>query len=128
MSRGNVAPEEKVLMVKIGIVSALKVLQARLGETHEGMARRLGCTFSAYSKWLYGVNIPSGDWMLRILAVCPDEETQRNFLDIGKIGDKLPSISRRRAPTIINPDEARPARTRADQRMIRAPNIPKKNK
>lgn len=86
-------PENKVIGLKIGIVSALQLLQARLGETQEGMARRLGCTLGAWSKWFRGERTPSGEWLLRILALCPDEETLKNFLDIGEIGSKLPLIS-----------------------------------
>lgn len=93
------APEEKVAGAKIGLISALKLLQERLGETQEGMAARLGCTFSAYSKWLRGVNVPSGQWMLRILALCPDEETRANFfVDIAEAGSKIPFISRPQVP------------------------------
>lgn len=42
--------------------------------------------------------MPSGDWMLKILALCPDEETRNNFLDIAEVGSKIPTISRREAP------------------------------
>jgi transcriptional regulator with XRE-family HTH domain len=93
------APEEKLLGLKIGVVSALKLLQTRLDETQEGMAARLGCTFSAYSKWLRGVNMPSGDWMLRILALCPDQETHDAFfVDIGEAGSKIASSPRPEVP------------------------------
>jgi hypothetical protein len=93
-----VRSEEKVSGVKIGIVSALQLLQARLCETQEGMARRLGCTLGAWSKWYRGENTPRGDWMLRILALCPDEETRRNFLDIGEVRSRIPTISRPEMP------------------------------
>jgi len=90
-----VAPGEKVAGIKIGVVSALQLLQERLGETQEGMARRLGCTLGAWSKWVRGENTPRGIWMLQILALCPDEETHDAFfVDIGEVGSKIPSISR----------------------------------
>lgn len=89
------APGEKVAGIKIGVVSALQLLQERLGETQEGMARRLGCTLGAWSKWVRGENTPRGIWMLQILALCPDEETHDAFfVDIGEVGSKIPSISR----------------------------------
>lgn len=91
VSRGNVASDEKVSAVKIGIISALQLLQGRLNETQEGMARRLGCTLGAWSKWVRGENQPRGVWMLKILALCPDEETRNNFLDIAEVGSKIPS-------------------------------------
>ena len=43
------------------------------------MARKLGCTLGAYSKWVRGERIPSGDWMLELLQLCPDEETRAEF-------------------------------------------------
>jgi transcriptional regulator with XRE-family HTH domain len=61
------------------ISAAISSLQARLGETQEGMARKLGCTLGAYSKWVRGERIPSGDWMLELLQLCPDEETRAQF-------------------------------------------------
>jgi transcriptional regulator with XRE-family HTH domain len=75
----NVAATEKSVSLKFGIVSALQLLQARLGETQEGMARRVGCTLGAWSKWYRGENTPRGDWMLKILALCPDDETRSAF-------------------------------------------------
>jgi len=69
------------------------------------MARRLGCTFSAYSKWLRGERTPGGEWMLRILALCPDDETRAAFfLDIGDGSSKIRSTSQPEVP--IKPKEA----------------------
>jgi hypothetical protein len=77
------------------ISSAILSLQERLGERPEGMVYRLGCSFSAYKMWLSGERVPGGEWMLRILALCPDEETRAAFfLDIREVGSKIPSISR----------------------------------
>jgi len=102
-----VPSEENVVGVKIGIIAALQLLQSRLGETQEGMASRLGCTFSAYSKWLRGVNIPAGEWMLRILALCPDRETyDAFFVDIGQVGSKMAASPQPEVP--IEKDEVRP--------------------
>ncbi len=61
------------------ISSALIQLRAALGETQEGMARKLGCTLGAYSKWERGERTPSGEWLLKILALCPDEATRSAF-------------------------------------------------
>ncbi len=61
------------------ISSALIQLRAALGETQEGMARKLGCTLGAYSKWERGERTPGGQWLLKILALCPDEATRSAF-------------------------------------------------
>lgn len=93
------ASKENIVGVKIGIIAALQLLQTRLGETQEGMARRLGCTLGAWSKWVRGENSPRGYWMLKILALCPDEETHDAFfVDIREVGGKIPSISRPEVP------------------------------
>ena len=122
------APREKVEAAQIAVSSALKLLQERLGETQEGMAARLGCTFSAYSKWLRGVNIPSGEWMLRILALCPDQETHDAFfVDIGETRSKIPLISR---PGLakVEKEAPRPGGMRADARIVPEVKIPGKRK
>jgi transcriptional regulator with XRE-family HTH domain len=65
------------------IAGAVAALQQALGETQEGMARRLGCTLGAYSKWVRGERTPSGRWLLKLIALCPDPETRARFgLDI----------------------------------------------
>jgi len=66
------------------ISTALMKLRNTLGETQEGMARRLGCTLGAYSKWERGERTPGGEWLLKILALCPDEATRSAFGVKGK--------------------------------------------
>jgi len=48
------------------------------------MARRLGCTLSGYIQWEKGRRIPGGDWLLRLMALCPDEETRSLFESQGE--------------------------------------------
>lgn len=43
------------------------------------MARRLGCTLSGYIQWEKGRRIPGGDWLLKLMALCPDEDTRDLF-------------------------------------------------
>lgn len=103
------AAEQKVSVVRISVGTALKLLQERLNETQEGMAKRVGCTFSAYSKWLRGERMPSGHWMLKILALCPDQEAWANFIvDSVDTGSKIPFISRPEAPK-VEEEARRPA-------------------
>ena len=59
--------------------TAIMSLQETLGETQEAMARRIGCTLGAYAKWRRGERIPSGDWLIKILAFCPDDESRAAF-------------------------------------------------
>jgi hypothetical protein len=61
------------------IQSAILLLEARLGETQEGMARILGCTLGAYSKWHRGETIPGGQWLIKMIQLCPDDETRAAF-------------------------------------------------
>ena len=66
-------------------------LQDALGErSQEGMARRLGCSLGAYSKWCRGEAIPGGKWLLKLIALCPDQETRAAFgLKMGPPGENL---------------------------------------
>jgi len=59
--------------------TAVHRLRSALGETQEGMARRLGCTLSGYIQWEKGRRIPGGDWLLKLMALCPDEDTRSLF-------------------------------------------------
>lgn len=46
------------------------------------MARKLDCTLAAYRRWEAGERAPSAKWMIRLLALCPDDET-RGFFGLG---------------------------------------------
>ncbi|MBI1940705.1 MAG: helix-turn-helix transcriptional regulator [Acidobacteria bacterium] len=59
--------------------AAIRRLRSALDETQEGMARRLGCTLSGYIQWEKGRRIPGGDWLLKLMALCPDEDTRSLF-------------------------------------------------
>ena len=43
------------------------------------MAAILGCTAAGYEKWEQGAAQPSAEWLLRLLQLCPDEETRNAF-------------------------------------------------
>ena len=71
--------------------------------------------------------MPGGDWMLRILALCPDEETRSAFfLDIGEIGSKIPLISRPKVR--IEKEASRAGAMRADGRIVPEVKTPGKRK
>jgi transcriptional regulator with XRE-family HTH domain len=59
--------------------TAIRQLRSAMGETQEGMARRLGCTLSGYIQWEKGRRMPGGDWLLKLMALCPDEGTRSLF-------------------------------------------------
>jgi transcriptional regulator with XRE-family HTH domain len=64
------------------ISTAIKALRNKLGQTHGGMARLLGTSLRTYDRWEAGDSIPRGTMLVRILALCPDEETRALF-DVG---------------------------------------------
>jgi transcriptional regulator with XRE-family HTH domain len=95
-------------MLKIStdiFVAPIRALRDRLAVvegknvSQQEMVRRIGCSNGAYRKWEKGKAIPRGDWMLKILALCPDEETRSNFfVDIGENSSRIPSTSNLKLP------------------------------
>jgi transcriptional regulator with XRE-family HTH domain len=69
----------KSTTVRAGLAGAIRHLRLTLGETQEGMARRLGCTLSGYIQWEKGRRVPGGEWMLKLMALCPDARSRRLF-------------------------------------------------
>lgn len=69
----------KMKAVQAPLAEAIRELQETLHETQEGMARRLGCTLGAYSRWVRGERIPSSDGLIKMLALCPDDKTRAEF-------------------------------------------------
>jgi len=61
------------------LADAIRLLRSKLGESQEGMARRLDCSTSGYAKWERGVVAPRGGVTIRMLEMCPDEESQAAF-------------------------------------------------
>ena len=59
--------------------AAIRQLRQALGVTQEGMARQLGCTLSGYIQWEKGRRVPGGEWLLKLMALCPDAETRSLF-------------------------------------------------
>lgn len=70
---------QKVDRAVPSLAEAVKELQSYLGETQEGMARRLGCTLAAYSKWVREERMPGGEWIIRMLELCPDDRARAAF-------------------------------------------------
>jgi transcriptional regulator with XRE-family HTH domain len=59
--------------------AAIRSLRQALGRSPKVMAQILGCSLSAYLKWEQGSVVPGGEWLLRMLQLCPDEETRNAF-------------------------------------------------
>lgn len=74
---------------------AIRQLREAVEETQEGMARRLGCTLSGYIQWEKGRRVPGGDWLLKLMALCPDEDSRRLF------EERIDSYRRRGIPPAV---------------------------
>jgi transcriptional regulator with XRE-family HTH domain len=59
--------------------AAMRALREKLRETQAGMARLLGVSLRTYNRWEAGHASPRSRILLRILALCPDEEMRTIF-------------------------------------------------
>jgi transcriptional regulator with XRE-family HTH domain len=97
--------------VRAALAGAIRQLRRTLGETQEGMARRLGCTLSGYIQWEKGRRVPGGEWMLKLMALCPDSRSRRLFEE--QIGSRRKPPAERAA---LSPAAVRSASTTPEQR------------
>jgi len=70
---------ERFTFSEVDLPTAIVGLREALGKSQESMARILGCSLPAYQKWELGSLVPSAEWLLRMLQLCPDEETRNAF-------------------------------------------------
>lgn len=84
------------------LATAIRELRQVLGDTQEGMARRLGCTLGGYIQWEKGRRVPGGDWLLKLMALCPDEDAR------GLFEQQIESYREQAGPSLRQ--AARPAR------------------
>lgn len=96
---------EKLALTNRILAGTIRRLRQRLTElegtevTQEEMAQRLGAKVFPYQNWERGRSSVPGIYVLRMLALCPDEETRGAFfVDIGETGSKIPSSSRPEVP------------------------------
>ena len=69
------------------IIGAFRLLRDRLGETQDGMAKRLGLSLSGWQQWEYGKRRQKGlrgPELKAVLDLCPDEETRALFTAPGQ--------------------------------------------
>jgi transcriptional regulator with XRE-family HTH domain len=92
----------KLKLKETALATAIRDLRQALGDTQEGMARRLGCTLSGYIQWEKGRRVPGGDWLLKLMALCPDEDT------CGLFEQQIESYRQQASPS--RPQAVRPAR------------------
>lgn len=64
---------------EVDVAAAIRDLRLALGKTPETMSQLIGCSSAGYEKWEQGTATPSAQWLLRILQICPDEETRNAF-------------------------------------------------
>lgn len=64
---------------EIDLPAAIRGLREALGRPPEVMAQILGCSLPAYLKWEAGSLTPGGEWLIRMLQICPNEETRNAF-------------------------------------------------
>lgn len=71
--------EDRFTFSETDLAAAICGLREALGRSQEAMAGMLGCALPAYQKWEMGVIVPGGEWLIRLLRLCPDEETRNAF-------------------------------------------------
>jgi transcriptional regulator with XRE-family HTH domain len=70
---------KELFRAHMALSDAIRLLRSKLGESQEGMARRLGCSTSGYTKWERGVAAPRGEVTIKMLQMCPDDESRAAF-------------------------------------------------
>jgi hypothetical protein len=71
--------DESFTLTETDLAVAIRGLREALGRSPEVMAQMVGCGLPAYQKWELGSAMPGGDWLLRLLQLCPNEETRNAF-------------------------------------------------
>ncbi|MGH9325337.1 MAG: helix-turn-helix domain-containing protein [Terriglobia bacterium] len=71
--------QDRFTFSETDIPAAIRALREALGRSEEVMAQIVGCSLPAYRKWEMGVLMPSGEWLIRLLQLCPNEETRNAF-------------------------------------------------
>jgi transcriptional regulator with XRE-family HTH domain len=87
------------------ISAAIRALRNKLGETQAGMARLLGASLRTYDRWEAGDSIPRANALMKILALCRDNESRSLFaapagLSVVKASgkDQASAVPRRAGP------------------------------
>lgn len=87
---------------------AIRAVRMALGETQESMARRIGAQLRSYARWEAGESCPRGDWLLKIIGLCPNAEVRSLFgLEPADMG-----------PDAARPQAPRRSRGRSDAELL----------
>ncbi|MGH9453140.1 MAG: helix-turn-helix domain-containing protein [Terriglobia bacterium] len=70
---------ETFTLSETDIAAAIRGMREALGRSQEVMARMLGCSLPAYQKWELGTLVPSAEWLIKLLQLCPNEDTRNAF-------------------------------------------------
>lgn len=71
--------DDKFTLSETDIPAAIRGLREALGRSEEVMAQIIGCSLPAYRKWETGALTPGGEWLIRLLQLCPNEEIRNAF-------------------------------------------------
>jgi transcriptional regulator with XRE-family HTH domain len=83
------------------------------------MARRVGCTLSGYIQWEKGRRVPGGHWLLKLMALCPDDATRTLFEEqVESFGEQTDS-SRPEAKGVARSGSTTPEHRRQARAMAR---------
>jgi transcriptional regulator with XRE-family HTH domain len=95
----------------------ITTLRGRFGLTQPQFAARFGFNLSSLQKWERGRHPPRGDQLLRILALCPDDECRRMFDVDAEVEHIELKIQKARIPLFESRVSGRPV---TDQSQARA--------
>jgi transcriptional regulator with XRE-family HTH domain len=98
---------------------AIRRLREALGLTQEGMARRLDCTLSGYIQWEKGRRVPGGEWLLKLMALCPDAETRGLFEEQVNAFRATPAAASMAMVTPVRAGSTTPAQRRQARALCR---------
>lgn len=71
--------DDRFTFSETDVAAALRALRESLGKPPEVMAQILGCSLPAYQKWEMGAVVPGGEWLIRMLQLCPNENIRNLF-------------------------------------------------
>jgi transcriptional regulator with XRE-family HTH domain len=105
-----VAVKKKTGLKEAPLAGGIRALREILGETQEGMARRLDVSLSGYKFWESGDRTPRGESLQKLLAVCPDAPSRRALFGLEPAAEEAP---RARGPKRAALSQEETARMRA---------------
>jgi transcriptional regulator with XRE-family HTH domain len=76
------------------LAAGIRSLRQTLGETQEGMARRLGISLSGYKFWESGDRTPRGRSLQKLLALCPTSEGRGALFGLDAASGATPTLGR----------------------------------